>query len=132
MPTGPVTPQDAGTDIPRTRRTISTHWLYVAVIVAVVAFTEVGLIFNKQAAGPAVLGTAFVNLIKMIIGPIIFCTIVLGIRSVNKVSQVGRVGAIALPYLVVMRDCRPLRRRQPTPSRKSQRRGTPAGSDPGH
>ena len=77
MPTGPVTPQDAGTDIPRTRKTISRHWLYVAVIVAVVA------------------GTAFVNLITMIIGPIIFCTIVLGIRSVNKASQVGRVGAIA-------------------------------------
>ncbi len=103
MTTAPVTPQDdAGTDIPRTRKKISTHWLYVAVIVAVVAGTAVGLIFGKQAAGLAVLGTAFVNLIKMMIGPIIFCTIVLGIGSVRKASQVGRVGGIALLYFVVM------------------------------
>ncbi len=102
MTTEPVTPPDAETDIPRTRKKVSTHWLYVAVIVAVVAGTAVGLIFGKQAAGLAVLGTAFVNLIKMMIGPIIFCTIVLGIGSVRKASQVGRVGGIALLYFVVM------------------------------
>ena len=85
-----------------TRKKISTHWLYVAVIVAVVAGTAVGLIFGKDAAGLAVIGTAFVNLIKMMIGPIIFCTIVLGIGSVRKASQVGKVGGIALVYFVVM------------------------------
>ena len=95
------TPPDLGAE-PKKRKKVSTHWLYVAVIVAVVAGTAVGLIFGKQAAGLAVIGTAFVNLIKMMIGPIIFCTIVLGIGSVRKASQVGKVGGIALLYFVVM------------------------------
>jgi aerobic C4-dicarboxylate transport protein len=68
----------------------------------VVAGAAVGLIFGKSATGLAVIGTAFVALIKMMIGPIIFCTIVLGIGSVRKASQVGKVGGIALLYFVVM------------------------------
>ena len=88
--------------MPPKRKKLSTHWLYVAVIVAVVAGTAVGLIFGKDAAGLAVIGTAFVNLIKMMIGPIIFCTIVLGIGSVRKASQVGKVGGYALLYFIVM------------------------------
>src|SRR6188472_4048818 len=88
-------------DAPRKKK-VSTHWLYIAVIVAVIAGIAVGLIFGKQAAGLAVIGTAFVNLIKMMIGPIIFCTIVLGIGSVRKVSQVGKVGGLALIYFIVM------------------------------
>jgi len=98
------TPPDPGAaqDVPRKRKKLSTHWLYVAVVVAVVAGTAVGLIFGKQAAGLSVIGTAFVNLIKMMIGPIIFCTIVLGIGSVRKASQVGKVGGYALLYFIVM------------------------------
>src|SRR6478735_7473018 len=84
------------------RKKVSTHWLYIAVIVAVIAGIAVGLIFGKDATGLAVIGTAFVALIKMMIGPIIFCTIVLGIGSVRKASQVGKVGGIALVYFVVM------------------------------
>src|SRR6476660_10460186 len=99
----PVSPDARTTEVdPGKRKKVSTHWLYVAVIVAVVAGIAVGLIFGKQAAGLAVIGTAFVNLIKMMIGPIIFCTIVLGIGSVRKASQVGKVGGIALLYFVVM------------------------------
>ena len=48
------------------------------------------------------LGTLFVSLIKMMIGPIIFCTIVLGIGSVRKAAQVGKVGGLALVYFLVM------------------------------
>ena len=94
MTTKSPTPTEPGSrdSVPTKRKKISTHWLYVAVIVAVVAGTAVGLIFGKDAAGLAVIGTAFVNLIKMMIGPIIFCTIVLGIGSVRKASQVGKVG----------------------------------------
>lgn len=94
--------EDPAPGTPPKRKKVSTHWLYVAVIVAVVAGTAVGLIFGKDAAGLSVIGTAFVNLIKMMIGPIIFCTIVLGIGSVRKASQVGKVGGIALLYFVVM------------------------------
>lgn len=97
-PTGPAAPLE----VPPKRKKIGTHWLYVAVIVAVVLGTAVGLIFGPHAAGLAIIGTAFVNLIKMMIGPIIFCTIVLGIGSVRKAAQVGKVGGIALLYFIVM------------------------------
>lgn len=91
-----------GSPPPAQRKKLGAHWLYLAVIVAVVAGTAVGLIFGEHASGLAIIGTAFVNLIKMMIGPIIFCTIVLGIGSVRKASQVGRVGGIALAYFLVM------------------------------
>ena len=99
----PVSPDTRTTEVdPPKRKKVSTHYLYIAVIVAVVAGAAVGLIFGKSATGLAVIGTAFVALIKMMIGPIIFCTIVLGIGSVRKASQVGKVGGIALLYFVVM------------------------------
>ena len=94
-------PYDTTVAPPRKKK-ISSHWLYIAVIIAVVLGTAVGLIFGKNVAGLSVLGTAFVNLIKMLIGPIIFCTIVLGIGSVRKASQVGKVGGMALAYFLVM------------------------------
>ena len=87
---------------PRTQRRVSPHLLYLAVIVAVVLGVAVGLIFGKGATGLAFLGTAFVNLIKMMIAPIIFCTIVLGIGSVRKAAQVGKVGGLALGYFLVL------------------------------
>ncbi|MBM9467542.1 cation:dicarboxylate symporter family transporter [Nakamurella leprariae] len=96
---------DPGTDgpaVPTRRRRIGPHVLYLAVIVAVVAGTAVGLVLGPDAQGLADLGKAFVNLIKMMIGPIIFCTIVLGIGSVRKASQVGKVGGIALAYFLIM------------------------------
>ena len=44
----------------------------------------------------------FVSLIKMMIAPVIFCTIVLGIGSVRKAATVGKVGGIAFAYFLVM------------------------------
>ena len=44
----------------------------------------------------------FVDLIKMIITPVIFCTIVLGIGSLRKAATVGKVGGLALVYFVTM------------------------------
>ena len=95
-------PPDPGSNVAPKKKKVSTHWLYVAVIVAVVAGTAVGLIFGKDAAGLAILGTGFINLIKMMIGPIIFCTIVLGIGSVRNAAQVGKVGGLALLYFITM------------------------------
>ena len=79
-----------------------THYLYIAVIVAVAAGIAVGLIAPDFAVELKPLGTGFVNLIKMMISPIIFCTIVLGIGSVRKAAKVGKVGGIALGYFVLM------------------------------
>ncbi|MEV4516089.1 cation:dicarboxylase symporter family transporter [Dactylosporangium sp. NPDC049525] len=79
-----------------------THYLYLAVIVAVAAGIAVGLLAPKAAVELKPLGTGFVNLIKMMIGPVIFCTIVLGVGSVRRAAQVGRIGGLALGYFLVM------------------------------
>ena len=79
-----------------------THWLYVAVIAAVVAGVIVGLAAPSVGKDVAVLGTMFVNLIKMMIIPVIFCTIVLGIGSVRKAATVGKVGGLAFIYFMAM------------------------------
>ncbi|WP_246114025.1 cation:dicarboxylate symporter family transporter [Streptomyces montanus] len=79
-----------------------THYLYIAVIVAVVLGITVGLVSPDFAVELKPVGTGFVNLIKMMISPIIFCTIVLGIGSVRKAAKVGAVGGIALGYFLVM------------------------------
>jgi aerobic C4-dicarboxylate transport protein len=90
---------DGGT--PRLRRD-RTHWLYLSVIAAVALGIVVGLVFPDFAVGLKWLGDAFVALIKMLISPVIFCTIVLGIGSIRKAAQVGKVGGLALGYFIVM------------------------------
>jgi len=79
-----------------------THWLYVAVILAVLAGVAVGLIAPGVGTDLSILGTIFVNLIKMMIAPVIFCTVVLGIGSVAKAVTVGRIGGLAFGYFLVM------------------------------
>jgi aerobic C4-dicarboxylate transport protein len=79
-----------------------THWLYIMVLVAIVAGIIVGLVAPDTGASLGVLGTLFVDLIKMMISPVIFCTIVLGIGSVRKAASVGKVGGLALGYFLVM------------------------------
>src|SRR4051812_38931378 len=79
-----------------------THYLYIAVIVAVVLGIAVGIIAPDVGKALKPLGTGFVNLIKMMISPVIFCTIVLGIGSIRQAAKVGKVGGLALIYFVVM------------------------------
>ena len=79
-----------------------THWLYIAVIIAVIGGVIVGLTAKTFAVELAVLGTLFVSLIKMMISPVIFCTIVLGIGSVRAAASVGKVGGLALAYFIAM------------------------------
>lgn len=79
-----------------------THWLYIAVIVAVVAGVAVGLLAPDVGKSVGVLGTMFVILIKMMIVPVIFCTIVLGIGKVRAAATVGKVGGLAFVYFLAM------------------------------
>ena len=79
-----------------------THFLYIAVIVAVFAGIVVGLVAPGVGKALQPLGTGFVSLIKMMISPVIFCTIVLGIGSIRQAAKVGKVGGLALLYFVVM------------------------------
>jgi aerobic C4-dicarboxylate transport protein len=87
---------------PPQRRRDRTHYLYLAVVVAVLAGILVGFAAPDFAVSLKPIGTGFVNLIKMMISPIIFCTIVLGVGSVRKAAKVGAVGGIALVYFLVM------------------------------
>lgn len=84
------------------RKLDKNHYLYIAVIVAVVVSIIVGLAAPGFAKGLAPIGTAFVGLIKMMIAPIIFCTIVIGVGSIAKAATVGKVGGLALGYFIVM------------------------------
>jgi aerobic C4-dicarboxylate transport protein len=72
------------------------------VLAAVALGIGVGLVFPEFATGLKWLGTAFVALIKMLIAPVIFCTIVLGIGSIRQAAKVGRVGGLALGYFLLM------------------------------
>jgi aerobic C4-dicarboxylate transport protein len=79
-----------------------THVLYLAVVAAVGLGITVGVAAPDFAVQLAPLGEAFVALIKMMIQPVIFCTIVLGVGSVASATRVGKVGGLALAYFLVM------------------------------
>ena len=78
------------------------RYLYPAVIVAVLLGIAVGFLFPGFATELKPIGTGFVDLISMMISPIIFCTIVLGVGSVRQAARVGKVGGLALGYFLVM------------------------------
>jgi aerobic C4-dicarboxylate transport protein len=92
----------ASSEAKPTQRRDRTHWLYIAVIVAVLLGIVVGFAFPEFAVSLKWLGTAFVALIRMLIGPVIFCTIVLGIGALRKAASVGRIGGLALGYFLIM------------------------------
>jgi aerobic C4-dicarboxylate transport protein len=79
-----------------------THFLYMAVVAAVGLGITVGVAAPDFAVQLAPLGEGFVALIKMMIQPVIFCTIVLGVGSVASAARVGKVGGLALAYFLLM------------------------------
>jgi aerobic C4-dicarboxylate transport protein len=90
------------TAAPAPTRRDRSHYLYLAVIVAVLLGIVVGLAAPEFAVTLKPIGTAFVALIKMMISPVIFCTIVLGVGSVRSAAHVGKVGGLALGYFLAM------------------------------
>ena len=86
---------------PQTRRD-RTHYLYIAVIIAVILGIVVGFVAPAFATSLKPIGEGFVALIKMMIQPVIFCTIVLGVGSVRSAASVGKVGGLALGYFLAM------------------------------
>ncbi len=79
-----------------------THWLYISVVAAVFLGAAVGLLAPEFASGLKWIGDAFVALIRMMIQPVIFCTLVLGVGSVRSAASVGKVGGLALAYFLTM------------------------------
>ncbi len=78
--------------------------LYVQVLFAIVLGAAVGWLYPDFATqdGVKALGEGFIKLIKMVIAPIIFCTVVSGIAHMQDAKKVGRVGVKALVYFEVV------------------------------
>jgi aerobic C4-dicarboxylate transport protein len=74
--------------------------LYGQVLIALVLGILVGHFFPAFGESLKPLGDAFIKLVKMIIAPVIFCTVVAGIAGMNTLESVGRVGAKALAYFL--------------------------------
>jgi aerobic C4-dicarboxylate transport protein len=72
--------------------------LYVQVLAAIVAGVLLGHFAPQAAVALKPLGDVFIKLVRMIIGPVIFCTVVTGIAGMQDMKKVGRVGGKALLY----------------------------------
>lgn len=76
--------------------------LYILVIIGAVAGIVLGLAWPAAGVAMKPLSTVFIALIKMMIVPVIFCTIVTGVGSIAKAATVGKVGGLAFGYFMVM------------------------------
>jgi len=72
--------------------------LYVQVVAAIVLGVVFGHFFPSLGADMKPLGDGFIKLIKMLLAPVIFATIVVGIARMGDLKEVGKVGAKALLY----------------------------------
>src|SRR5476649_1539014 len=76
--------------------------LYVQVLFAIACGILLGIFYPSDAVGMKPLGDGFIKLIKMIIAPVIFCTVVSGIAGMQDIKKIGRVGGKALLYFEVI------------------------------
>src|ERR1700675_4929159 len=97
----------APTTVTRVRTRAAKPWykiLYLQVLVAILLGVVVGWLWPHVATNDWIkaLGDGFIKLIKMVIAPIIFCTVVSGISHIQDARKVGRVGVKALIYFEVV------------------------------
>jgi aerobic C4-dicarboxylate transport protein len=78
------------------------HTLYIQVLLAIVAGALLGIFFPDLSVRLRPLGEVFIRLIKMMVAPIVFCTVVTGIAHMRNTRKVGRVGLRALIYFEVV------------------------------
>ncbi|WP_426338331.1 dicarboxylate/amino acid:cation symporter [Pseudoduganella sp. S-14] len=76
--------------------------LYVQVLFAIFCGILLGIYLPTDAVAMKPLGDGFIKLIKMIIAPVIFCTVVSGIAGMQDVKKIGRVGGKALLYFEIV------------------------------
>ena len=85
-----------------TKRTPIYKVLYFQVICAIIFGVLLGNFFPDIGAQMKPLGDGFIKLIKMIIAPVIFCTVVTGIAGMEDMKKVGKTGGLALIYFEVV------------------------------
>src|SRR4030088_1673362 len=93
----------APTTVPAAPARAAKPWykiLYLQVLIAILLGVVVGWLWPDLATNDWIkaLGDGFIKLIKMLIAPIIFCTVVSGIAHIQDARKVGRVGVKALVY----------------------------------
>src|SRR5579864_1774650 len=76
--------------------------LYAQVITAIIIGVIVGQFWPQVGEAMKPLGDGFIKLIKMIIAPIIFCTVVVGIAGMEDMKKVGKTGGLALLYFEIV------------------------------
>src|SRR5215510_15005219 len=79
-----------------------TRHLYFWVLLAILTGGTLGYVAPAKAVLLKPLGDGFIALVKMLISPVIFCTVVLGIAGAGDMKKVGRVGGKALIYFEVV------------------------------
>jgi aerobic C4-dicarboxylate transport protein len=96
--------EEATSQVLDDQRAVRSRWhksLYAQVLVALALGVVTGWAFPEFGAALKPLGDAFIKLVKMIIAPVIFCTVVTGIAGMSNMERVGRVGAKALAYFLL-------------------------------
>src|SRR3984893_15217557 len=76
--------------------------LYVQVLLAIAVGVTLGYFYPDAGKAMKPLGDGFIALIRMMIAPVIFCTVVHGIASIGDLRKVGRIGAKTLLYFEVV------------------------------
>jgi len=76
--------------------------LFGQVLIGIVAGIIVGIVFPRFGAALKPLGDGFLRLIKMVIGLVVFCTVVTGMGAARDMKKVGRLGGKALLYFEVV------------------------------
>jgi aerobic C4-dicarboxylate transport protein len=76
--------------------------LYLQVLTAIVIGVLLGYFYPQTGEAMKPLGDGFIKLIKMIIAPIIFCTVVVGIAGMEDMKKVGKTGGLALLYFEIV------------------------------
>src|SRR4030088_943300 len=97
----------APTTVPAAPARAAKPWykiLYLQVLIAILLGVAVGWLWPNLATNDWIkaLGDGFIKLIKMVIAPIIFCTVVSGIAHIQDAKKVGRIGVKALVYFEVV------------------------------
>ena len=72
--------------------------LFGRVVIALIAGVAIGALFPHAGEALRPLGDGFLKLIKMVVGPIVFCVVVSGMASAGDLRKVGRVGGKAILY----------------------------------
>ena len=86
----------------QTKKSPFYHSLYVQVIAAIIVGVLLGHFLPATGAAMKPLGDGFIKLIKMMIAPIIFCTVVVGVAGMEDMKKVGKTGGLAILYFEIV------------------------------